>query len=388
MSLRALLCHSLSLPNRARKQPRVSPSPTVLVGTTKGAFFFHSASPDPAARTSWQLSGPHLEGWEVSTLYGAPNGRLFVGTAHMAYGPTLRVSEDGGESWRQLPHGPRYARERDRCVKRIWQLAAGADGNLYAGVDEAGLFASEDGGEIWRELPGLTQHPTATSWTPCANGMPVHSLVPHPKAARCLWVAVSNGGVFRTEDGGESWTACATGLPERDGDPPGMRRDVHRLVADAFAPETLYVQHIHGVFRSTNGGESWSPLNQGLPFLFGFPLVVTGRGDLYIAPLDPETRCFPEGRLRLYRLRHGAEEWEPVRRGLPETPHYVGVLRDAMAVDSLTPAGIYFGTTQGDVFYSPDDGENWDRLPGQFSRVTSVKTWLGAASELGSAREK
>lgn len=359
----------------------MSSSLTVLVGATKGAFFFHSAvSPSPTVRTDWQLTGPHLEGWEVSTLFGAPGGRLFAGTAHLAYGPTLRVSEDGSVSWKQLPNGPRYAPERGRCVQRIWQLAAGANGTLYAGVDEAGLFASEDGGEHWRELEGLTRHPSAPGWTPCASGIPVHSLVPHPQDARRLWVAISDGGVFRTEDGGENWTACAAGLPERAGDPVGMRRGVHRLVADPFAPETLYVQHIQGMFRSTDGGESWSPLNRGLPVLFGFPLAATARGDLYIAPLDPETRCFPDGRLRLYRLPHGAEKWEPVGRGLPETPHYVGVLRDALAVDPLTPAGIYFGTTQGDVFYSPDDGENWDRLPGQFSRVTSVKTWLRSAS--------
>jgi photosystem II stability/assembly factor-like uncharacterized protein len=145
------------------------------------------------------------------------------------------------------------------------------------------------------------------------------------------------------------------------------------MVADPFAPETLYVQHIEGVFRSTDGGESWSPLNRGLTELFGFPLAVTAAGDLYIAPLDRETRCFSDGRLRLYRLRSGEEVWEPVGRGLPEAPHYVGVLRDALAADARSPAGIYFGTTQGDVFYSADDGENWDRLPGQFSRVTTVR---------------
>ena len=358
---------------------------SVLVGATKGAFFFHSPGAGSVARDGWRLTGPHLEGWEVSTLFGAPDGRLFAGTAHMAYGPTLRVTENGGESWRQLPHGPRYARERGRCVHRIWQLAAGVDGTLYAGVDEAGLFASEDGGDTWRELEGLTRHPSAPGWRPCASGIPVHSLLPHPTDARRLRVAISDGGVFRTEDGGESWTACTAGLPERAGDPEGMRRGVHRLVADPFAPETLYIQHIEGMFRSLDGGESWSPLNRGLPFLFGFPLAVTARGDLYIAPLDPETRCFPDGRLRLYRKPHGQEEWEPVGRGLPEAPHYVGVLRDALSADERTPAGIYFGTTQGDLFYSQDDGENWDRLPGQFSRVTTVKTWAGNATPGNSA---
>ncbi len=349
---------------------------SVLVGSTKGAFFFHSdpANAGGSAGSDWALDGPHLEGWEVSTLFAAPDGRIFAGTCHLAYGASLRVcAGTPGGDWRQLPDSPRFAARQKRCVQRIWQLAAAVDGTLYAGVDETGLFASRDGGETWRELEGLTRHPSAAGWRPCALGTPVHSLVPHPTDPRRLWVAISDGGVFRTDDGGELWTACAAGLPVRPGDPEGMRRGVHRLVADPFAPETLYVQHVEGMYRSVDGGESWSPLNDGLPHRFGFPLAVSARGDLFIAPLDPETRCFPDGRLRLFRLRRGSSEWEPVGRGLPEAPHFVGVLRDAMAADSRTPAGVYFGTTQGDLFYSPDDGDNWDRLPGRFSRVATVK---------------
>jgi hypothetical protein len=62
--------------------------------------------------------------------------------------------------------------------------------------------------------------------------------------------------------------------------------------------------------------------------------------------------------------------------GLPQKEHFVGVLRDAMCADVLSPAGVYLGTTAGELFHSADEGETWIRLPGQFPRITTLKTWL------------
>src|SRR2546429_9914968 len=60
----------------------------------------------------------------------------------------------------------------------------------------------------------------------------------------------------------------------------------------------------------------------------------------------------PDGKLRVYRSRSGGTEWEPLTKGLPQRDCYVNVLRDAMAVDSLEPCGVYFGTTGGQGFGS------------------------------------
>jgi hypothetical protein len=299
----------------------------------------------------------------------------------MAYGATLRISEDRGESWTQVVSGPCYARESGFALKRIWQIAPGAPSEpetLYAGVDEAGLFVSRDGGATWRLVEGLARHPSRPYWRPGGGGLCLHSILVDPGEPRRLWVGVSAVGVFRSDDGGESWRTCSQGLvgATEGASPAGIGYAVRKLVMHPHDPTALYLWARGGVYRSADGGDSWSPHNAGLPAEFGFGLAIARTGELYAVPLDPETRCFPEGKPRVYRLPEGGARWQALDGGLPGVPFFTGVLRDGLAVDSLQPAGVYFGTTQGDVFFSRDAGEHWERLPGQFSRVISVKAWV------------
>ena len=81
----------------------------------------------------------------------------------------------------------------------------------------------------------------------------------------------------------------------------------------------------------------------------------------------------PDGQLRVYRSRTGGDEWEPLTSGLPQRHCYVNVLRDAMAVDSLDPCGIYFGTTGGQVYASPDAGDTWAPIVHNLPAVLSVE---------------
>lgn len=353
----------------------------VLVGTTKGAFCYHS----DARRQDWRLTGPHLGGWDIYSLFGDSRhgNRLYAGTSHFVYGPTIRVSTDFGETWTQVEDSPKYEGDSTFKLKRIWQIVPGhasMPDTLYAGVEEAGLFVSPDRGESWAELTGLTNHPTRPNWFPGNGGLCLHTILLDPNDPQRMWVAISAVGVFRTTDGGETWTVCNTGLP---GVPTGMPasevgRCVHKMVLDPRNTDTLYMQFHGGVFRSTDGADSWQPIEAGLPGNFGFPMVVTPRGDLFLIPLiSDEQRYVRDGDLAVYRSQNGGAAWEATRQGLPEQ-QYVGVLRDAMAVDALEPAGVYFGTSMGEVYCSPDNGEHWERLPGQFPRITMLKTWLVA----------
>jgi hypothetical protein len=225
----------------------------------------------------------------------------------------------------------------------------------------------------------LTRHPTREEWAPGNGGLCLHTILIDPSNARRMWIGISAVGVFRSDDGGEKWKVCNNGLP---GVVTGVRttevgRCVHKLVQDPRYPDTLYCQFHGGVFKSTDAADSWQPIENGLPSNFGFPMVVTAAGDLFVIPLESDMqRHMKDGSLRVYRSRDGGASWTEAGRGLPDQPHYVGVLRDAMAVDALEPAGIYFGTSMGEVFYSPDSGDSWSRLPGQFPRITSIKTWV------------
>lgn len=358
-------------------------SVTILVGTTKGAFFFHS----DADRKNWEMTGPHLDGWEIYSLLGdSRNGdRIFAGTSHFVYGPTIRVSDDMGATWTQIEAGPGYSEESGNKLNRIWQIVPGhasEQATLYAGVDEAGLFTSQDGGASWTEVSSLTQHPTHEEWWPGNGGLCLHTILVDPTNAKRMWIGISAVGCFRTDDGGESWKVCNTGLP---GVATGTRtievgRCVHKIVQDPKDPNTLYLQFHGGVFKSTDAADTWHPIENGLPANFGFPMAITSEGDLFVIPLESDMqRHVKDGQLRVYRSRDGGESWASASKGLPDQPHYVGVLRDAMAVDTLEPPGIYFGTSMGEVFCSPDAGDSWMRLPGQFPRITHIKTWVREA---------
>ena len=352
----------------------------VLVGTTKGAFFFHADE----RRREWRMTGPHLGGWEVYSLLGdnRHGPRIYAGTGHFVYGATVRVSEDFGTSWTQVEASPSYSKESGFALKRIWQIVPGHSSEpdtLYAGVEEAGLFVSRDRGTSWQEVTGLTQHPTRPGWAPGNGGLCLHTILIDPHNPRRMWVAMSAVGVFRTDDGGDSWKVCNLGLPEvPTGEPyPEIGRCVHKMVLDPQDSNTLYLQFHWGVFKSTDGADSWQPIEQGVPSTFGFPMAVTRAGELFVIPMQSDgERYMKEGHLRVYRSQNRGASWEISGSGLPEYPVYSGVLRDALAVDALEPAGIYFGTGMGELFYSRDSGERWEQIPAQLPRITSVKTWV------------
>ena len=351
----------------------------VLVGTTKGAFFFFSDE----QRRDWRVTGPHMGGWEIYSLLGDPHGaRIFAGTSSFVYGPTIRVSEDMGANWEQVANGPNYSAESGFKFKRIWQLAPGHPSEpdtLYAGVEEAGLFVSRDHGQTWQEVDSLTSHPTRPYWWPGGGGMCLHTILIDPNNAQRMWVAASAIGLFRSDDGGATWNTKTNGLPAvpTDEGHPDVSRCVHKVVLDPRDSNTMYMQFHGGVFKSTDAGDNWTAIENGLPGNFGFPMVITAAGDVFIVPLEADTHRYTrDGKLVVYRSRDGGASWAPSGTGLPDDHEFVGVLRDAMATDPFDPAGIYFGTTMGTLFYSADAGDTWQKLPGTYPRITYVKTWV------------
>ena len=351
----------------------------LLIATAKGAFFYHTDE----RREQWKLTGPHLAGWEVYSLCGdSRNGRVLAGAGHFMQGVVLRTSLDLGGVWETVQRGPTDPIGPEAKLKHIWQIVPGhpaEPGTWYAGVDDAGLFVSRDDGRTWSELDGLTRHVTRPNWVPGNGGLCLHTILVDPTNSRRLWVAISAVGVFRSEDAGASWTLCNTGLRNVAPDfikAEGMGRCVHKMALDPHQPGVLYQQFHGGVFKSTDAGDTWTSIAHGLPSDFGFPIVATPRGSLFVVPLvADENRVVPGGALKVWRSRDRGASWQPLTKGLPQESHFVGVLRDAMTTDPLEPAGIYFGTTMGELFYSLDDGDTWRRLPAQFPRITSIKAW-------------
>mgnify|MGYP001106523254 FL=1 len=262
----------------------------------------------------------------------------------------------------------------------MWHLepAPGDPDTVYAGVEDAALFRSTDGGQIWQEIAGLRGHGSGPRWQPGAGGLCLHTILLDPGNPRRMVVAISAAGTFRTDDGGETWQATNRGLrsdylPDEDAE---VGHCVHRIALHPSRPDVLFMQKHWDVMRSDNAGESWHEVSGNLPSDFGFAIDVHAHEPetIYVVPIKSDSEHYPpEGKLRVYRSRTGGNRWEALTDGLPQRDCYVNVLRDAMAVDSLDPCGIYFGTTGGQVYASPDAGDHWAPIVRDLPAVLSVE---------------
>lgn len=361
----------------------------VLVGTRKGAFILTS----DAGRTNWHVDGPHFPGWEMYHLKASPLNpdRIYASQSNGWFGQIIQRSDDGGRSWNPVDNTFVYdgipgthmwydGTPHPWEFKRVWHLEPSLiePDTVFAGVEDAALFKSADGGASWRELSGLRGHGTGSQWQPGAGGMCLHTIVADPTNAQRMYVAISAAGAFRTVDGGESWTPINKGL--RSGEIPDTDAEVghcvHRLALHKANPQRLYMQKHWDVMRSDNGGDSWYEVSGNLPTDFGFPIDVHAHepDTIYVVPITSDHHHFPpDGKLRVYRSKTGGNEWEALGRGLPDANCYVNVLRDAMAVDTLDECGVYFGTTGGQVYVSPNGGDNWQAIVHDLPPVLSVE---------------
>ena len=361
----------------------------LLVGTTKGAFILRS---NPQ-RSRWEVGGPYFHGHSVYAMaYDGRDGqhRIWASTQNY-WGTLLRSSDDFGKSWTNPQQAPlRFPTDTGLALKNIWQITLGRPDEpkvLYCGVEPAALFETRDTGETWSLVRGLFDHPHRPRWMPGNGGLALHTIVLDPADDQRMYVAISAGGVYRTTDGGRNWTAQNQGiramfLPDKY---PAFGQCVHKITMHPDRPQRMFLQNHWGLYRSDNGGESWTDIANGVPSDFGFAMVMHPRNPdcVYIVPVESdEFRCACDGRLRVYRTRNGGASWEPLMRGLPQKRAYETVLRDAMAIDSFDPAGLYFGTRSGQLFSSRDEGRTWQKILEGLPSVVCVRS---AVVEGGSA---
>ena len=353
----------------------------LLVGTTKGAFILRSN----AQRSRWEVGGPYFHGHNVYAMaYDCRAGRRRIWASTQNYwGTLLRFSDDFGKSWTNPQESPiRFPSDAGVSLKNIWQITVGRPEEpnvLYCGVEPAALFESHDAGETWSLVRGLFDHPHRPRWMPGNGGLALHTIILDPSDNQRMYVAISSGGVYRTNDGGQTWAAQNRGiramfLPNKN---PEFGQCIHKIAMHPSHPERLFLQNHWGLYRSDDYGENWKDIANGVPSDFGFAIVVHPRNPecVYIIPVESdEFRCSCDGRLRVYRTRNGGASWEPLARGLPQKLAYETVLRDGLTMDSFNPAGIYFGTRSGQLFGSRDEGRTWQKILDGLPSIACVRT--------------
>lgn len=363
----------------------------LLVGSRKGAFILTTDE----KRSQWQINGPYFAGWEVFHLKGSPvdHNRIYASQSNGWFGQLIQRSDDGGQTWHPMNNEFRYegvpgthqwydGSQHPWQFQRVWRLEPSLTDpdTVYAGVEDAALFRSTDGGQSWQELAGL-RSVKGHLWQPGAGGLCLHTILLDPHNPDRIFVAISAAGAFRSDDGGQTWQAINRGLAS-PGELPDATAEVghcvHSLALHPSRPDVIFMQKHWDVMRSDNAGEWWYEISNDLPSDFGFPIAVHAHepDTVFVVPIKSDSEHFPpEGALRVYRGHRDGERyrWQALSTGLPQSHCYVNVLRQTLAVDTLAPCGIYFGTTGGQIYASADEGEHWTSLASHLPPVLSVE---------------
>ncbi len=348
----------------------------LMIGTTKGLFLIDSAN---------GIQGPFLEGTSVpSVAHDARRGRILAGATSFFFGTSICRSDDLGQTWSESETpNIKFPESTDATITQAWQITpAGADepNVVYAGVEPAALFRSDDGGETFELMNSLWDHPHRPTWQPGGGGLGLHTILIDPRDPRKLLVAISTGGVYLSDDGGQTWRASNKGIraqhmPE-DQRYPEYGQCVHKVARDGADPDRLYLQNHFGLYRSDNGGGSWTDIANGVPSDFGFPVVAHPKqaSTAYIIPLIADVkRWTADAACRVYQTTDAGASWEPLTCGLPQQDAFVTVLRDGFTTDGADPVGLYFGTRGGQVFASHDAGQNWHTVAEHLPPVLCVR---------------
>ncbi len=305
------------------------------------------------------------------------DGAWYVSLDHGHFGVHLHRSDDGGATWIEIaapeyPPKPADVSEINPMSQKelVWATQLGwviepghpdDPGVLWCGTIPGGLFRSDDRGDSWQLVESFWNLPARQKWFGGGfDDAGVHSISVDPRGAGRLVVGVSCGGAWRTDDGGSTWTVAAHGMranfvpPDLADDPD--TQDPHRIVRCAASPDALWTQHHCGIFRSIDNGTSWSEIGDAGPSTFGFAVAVH--------PSDPETVWFVpavsdevrvpvDGRFVVTRTRDGGASFDVLTEGLPDAPAFDLVHRHGLDIDA-EGTRLIMGSTTGNLWWSDD----------------------------------
>jgi photosystem II stability/assembly factor-like uncharacterized protein len=361
---------------------------SLLIGTRKGAFTLSSDN----TRKNWSLSEPLFLGHVIYHFVSDGNGAgamlMAAKTGHL--GPTVFRSTDHGKKWTEAETPPAFPKvpegEKGRVVDSVfWLTKAHGNGNWYAGTAPAGLFRSEDNGKTWEAISGFNDHPSYAKWTEngaTPGGQFLHSIIVNPKDESEMYIGISVGGIFHSRDAGKTWKPLNKGVAADFMPDPNLDygHDPHCIAMHPVKTDRLYHQNHCGIYRLDRPSEEWVRIGKNMPSEvgdIGFPIVLhpTNADRAWVFPMDGTEvwpRTSPGGKPAVYSTADGGKSWKRHDKGLPASNAYFTVKRQAMTGDNLDTLGLYFGTTQGEVWGSFDEGESWQLLVRHLPEIYSL----------------
>jgi photosystem II stability/assembly factor-like uncharacterized protein len=361
------------------------------VSTRKGLFTLERGS------AGWSIVRTSFLGDNCTLAMHDPrNGELIAALNHGHFGIKMHRSRDGGATWNEIatpkypekpenyvPKTPVEGKPADWSLKLVWSLAPGGlneAGVLWCGTLPGGLFKSEDGGESWSLNRPLWDDPLREQWFGGGADHPgIHSICVDPRDAKRVTLGISCGGVWNTEDGGQTWHVTGHGMraeyvpPERQWEP--NVQDPHMLAQCRSNPDVVWAQHHNGIFRSSDAAQSWTEIKDVKPSVFGFAVVVhphDPKTAWFIPAIKDEKRYPADGRVVVNRSRDGGLTFETLTRGLPQQHAYDLVFRHALDIDE-TGDRLAFGSTTGSLWVTENGGDSWETLSTNLPPIYAVK---------------
>lgn len=362
-------------------------SDTMLVSTRKGLFTVSRGA------SGWAVSNVDFLGDNVTiALHDPRSGYSYAALDHGHFG--VKMHRNKGDGWHEIaapafPEKPEGTVSKDGWGKDLpwvtvllWALETGGPdepGVIWCGTIPGGLFKSSDHGDTWHLNRPLWDEPKRQKWFGGGRELPgIHSICVDPRSSKTIRLGVSCGGVWQTDDGGQSWACRADGMraeflpPEFEMEP--WQQDPHLLAQSPSNPDRLWVQHHNGIFVSSDGSASWQELHA-KPSSFGFAVAVhpTEPDTAWFVPgIKDELRIPVDGRLVVTRTRDAGRTWEALGNGLPQSHSYDIAYRHGLTIDK-TGDRLAFGTTTGNLFVTEDQGDSWSAVSHTLPPVHAVR---------------